>query len=115
MKPPVVKRHLCNIVRPSTTRDSRGQTTGSSTVVAVDVPFGLRPLQGRERELARKEYASATVAVTMHLDPRWALTPKDSFVRVGGSKSGQALNIGYIKDNETDGVETEIICGEGDL
>jgi|TARA_R100000093_G_scaffold65218_1_gene36193 head-tail adaptor len=110
-----LKRHIGDIMRPSTTLDSRGQLTGSDTTVATGVYFSLKPLNGREREIARQEFADASVLVTMHIDLDWSLTTKDKILRRSGPHSGRALNIGFIRDDETFGLDTEIVCGEGDL
>jgi len=110
-----IKRHVCDIKRPSETRDSRGQVTGTDTTIAVDVPFSLKPLTGRERELARQEFADASSLVNIHLDPAWGVTPADYLVRRGGVLSGRSLAIKYIRDDETSGLNTEMLCGEGDL
>lgn len=107
-----LKLHIGDIKRPATGVDSRGQVTGVDTTVASSVPFALRPLRGREREIARQEFASASVMVTMHTDPTWALTSEDKIVRTSGPNSGRELNIGYVFDEELDGRDTKIICGE---
>lgn len=116
-KEPEVKRHFGDIARPPTTLDSRGQldTSVADTVVAVEVPFSLKPLRGRELEIARQTFAEATVRVTMHVDPDWALTVKDKIVRRSGPNTGRELKVGYIFDEEMVGQETAMLCGEGDI
>lgn len=116
MKKKPHKRHYCDITRPSTTLGSRGQLSGADTNVATNVPFSLKPLRGRELEIARQQFAEASVIVTVHLNRDWALTVKDKIVRKTGPHLDRALNIGYIRDNEHDTErDVELVCGEGDL
>jgi hypothetical protein len=103
------------VLRPSITKDSRGQITGDPTVLATRVFYAYKPLSGLEREIARQEFASASATVTMDIDRSWGLTPNDYLMRTSGPHAGTRLNIGYIKDMETLGLNTEIIVGEGDL
>ena len=114
-KPPTAKIHTGTILRPPTAKDSKGQLTGDDSTVANNVRFHMRPLAGRELESARQQFAAASVLVTLNVNRQWNLTPKDKIVYVGGPLAGRELNIGHIRDFGALGLETEIVCGEGDL
>ena len=109
------KRFVGDVIRSPTTKSASGLPTGPDTVIASNVMFAMRPLRGREIELARQQFAGASVRVTLHLDRAWGLTPADKIIYRGGPLDGQILNIGHIADDGTLGLDTVLTCSEGDL
>ncbi len=109
------KRFLGDIVRPPKTKSSSGLPTGDDTVIATGILFAMRPLRGREIEIARQQYAAASVRITLHLNRSWGLTPSDKIIYRGGPLDGRTLKIGHIADEGRLGLDTVIMCSEGDL
>ena len=102
-------RHVVNIVQPSTTADSRGQRTGSDTAILSDVPCEIKPLGGREAEVAHQLYAGANAKIRLYSDPSITLTTKMMVVEQG---TNRRFGIGYIKDELRIGSEVELLCTE---
>ena len=102
-------RHIVNIVQPSTAVDARGQRTGSDTAILSDIPCEIKPLGGRELEVAHQLYPSATAKINLYSDP--SITLKTSMVVVEQG-TNKRFGIGYIKDQLRNGFEVELLCSE---
>jgi head-tail adaptor len=101
------RRYVATILRPRATYDDRGQERGGDEVVMRDVPVSLDTLNGREVELARQLYPTATMRAQLVGDPKRPITYRDRLV-VGI----RSLEIGYIKDEQQNGINLELLLGE---
>lgn len=108
-------RHVVNVMRPTKTKASLGQSQGNPEIVLKNVPCSIENLNGRELELARTSFASANVKVGLYGNPANPIFSTD-YCEVVGQKNrkGEArrLNIGSINDRFQNGVELTLICGE---
>ena len=100
-------RHQVDIYRPSASIGSRGQRTGSPTLLLAEVPCSIETLSGLEMIRAQKQFADATHRVHLHADPDTPLTPRDYLLF--GTRT---LNIGAIEDVDQIGVECVLLCKE---
>ena len=92
---------------PSQDLGERGRRQGPDTVVLANVPCSIETLSGRELEVARQLYATATARVELHGDPAAPLTPQH-YLLFGTKK----LHIGHVDDVDRLGVEYVLLCGE---
>lgn len=98
-----------NLVQKSTSQDSRGQPTGSDTVVCANVFCSIQSLTGRQSEIANQLYPSASKTISCILDSSIAINDKMTWVEVATSKR---FEIGYVRDDERHGTMIETLCSE---
>lgn len=105
-KPP--KRHYVTILKPSAARGTKGQKTGSDTIVLEEVPCSIETLAGRELDQARTTVADATHRVTMWANPQTPIASEYYLVM----EDGRRLEIGHYDDVDQLGVEWLLLCRE---
>jgi len=104
----LVKRHYVTIKRPSTAKGTKGQRTGSDTIVLANWPCSIETLSGGERELARTIVVDATHRVIGWADRTNPIRELDYLVLEGGRR----LAIGHVADPEQLGLEWHLLCAE---
>ena len=103
------KRHTVTIKRPGDTLDELGRRdVTSDTVVAENVPCSIEPLSGRELEVARQNFPTATHRVRLFADLNWDLTPRDYLV----PETGENLEIADRQYAEGIIWEANLLCGQ---
>ena len=100
-------RHRVDIKLPSTSRGTRGEKSGSDTTAASSIPCSIETLSGREVEIARQLYPSATLAVELRYGELTSLTTEHYFVF--GSRQ---LNIGHLDNVDQRNILWRALCGE---
>lgn len=100
-------RHVVSVMRPTKTKGTLGETQGESEIVMNQWPCSIETLQGREAELARQTFASATLKVEGYGDPRRPFMATD-YLQFGSRK----LCIGFINDKQQNGLQLSLLCGE---
>lgn len=99
-------RHRVDVKLPTTSLGSRGQRSGSDTLVVSDVPCEIVTLSGRELELARQTYPRASLLVTMWR-PGLDITSQH-YLQFGSRR----LEIGAVVDEDQLGLKYLLTCGE---
>ena len=101
------RRFVASIYRPAQALDAYGQEKGAEQVIMRDVPVSLETLSGREVELARQQYAGATLRAQLTGDPKKPISYRDRL-----QVNGRSLEIGFIRDEQQNGIELELLLGE---
>lgn len=102
-------RHIVDVMSPAEALDDRGQPGGQDIVYRKQVPCSIETLNGREGELARQQFASATHRVEMYGDPG---KPLDHTMYLLKHPEMRRLEIGFINDVHQNGVVLSLLCGE---
>ncbi|HUQ68745.1 MAG TPA: head-tail adaptor protein [Planctomycetaceae bacterium] len=100
-------RHVVNVMKPAENSNTRGQPTGEDEVYIKDVPCSIEPLGGRESEIARQVFESATAKVKFYGDPNRPIS-RSHYLQFGSRR----LEIGDVKDVEQNGIVIELLVGE---
>ena len=99
-------RHRTNITARSSTTGARGQRTGTDTVKVYSWPCSIETLSGREGELARQVFPSATLKVVGRY-PGLTVTT-EHFLKFGT----RTLEIGHVNNVDQLNDQIELLCGE---
>ena len=99
------RKHYMTLMRPATVTDDHGGAKGLDDVIAKDVPCSLETLGGREAELARQNFATASAKVGC-IGP---LPVKTLDYWLLGDRR---LEIVDIQDIEQNGVNLQMLVGE---
>lgn len=98
-------RHYATIETPTQTGTGlRGQPIIAWTAFACDVPIAIKPLAGKEAEIARQLVATATHRIKLRHYAGLSETMRINF-------AGKYFNIGWVKDDFIRH-ETELVCTE---
>jgi hypothetical protein len=103
------RRHVLNLVQKSTSQDTRGQPTGSDTVIVANVFCSIDSITGRQSEIAHQLYPSATKTIRCTLDSGTTVNTNMAWVEVA---TGKRFEIGYVHDELRYGMEIETLCSE---
>lgn len=98
--------HQCDIYRPGSAKDSRGQEHGKR-LVRKGVPCSIATLSGRELEQARATWAEAAYRVEMYGDPKH---PIDETCWL--EMNGRRMNIAHKSDPDFNEIKLTLLCGE---
>lgn len=90
----------------SSAYDGRGQPTDADVTVLADVPCSVVELAGRELEVARKVFASATYRVMMWGEPGTVINTQHYLTL----DSSEVLYIGHAVDSDLMGYEYVLLC-----
>lgn len=114
--PAGLMRHLVTIKEhkiesASTEYDDYGQLSSSSTALSTGTNFRayIEQLSGREAEVARQVYPSASHRVTVDYNSTLDSTGGPRRVVVFGSRT---LNIGAVLNPDLENVQLQLLCGE---
>ena len=100
-------RHLVNVMRPTDTEGTRGQSRGEPQTIYKNWPCSIATLNGREVEQARSVFAEATHKVEGYGNPAKRLAERD-YLQFGE----RTLHIGFINDKQQNGLMLSLLCGE---
>lgn len=100
-------RQRVNVMRPTKTEGTVGQTQGNPETIIRNWPCSIEALSGRELELARSTFAAATLKVEGYGDPKKPIKETD-YLEFGERK----LYVGFVNDQDQNGVELSLVCGE---
>lgn len=99
---------VADLMRPTKTKGSLGETQGTPETVCRNVPFRtFRPLNGTEQERARQVGATANYSIEVWGDPNWTKL-EQCYFQIGARK----LNIAYVNDRKMNGLDLQLLCGE---
>lgn len=104
-----IKEH--KIDAASTDYDSYGQVSASSTAwsTVLKARAAIEQLSGREAEVARQVYASATHRVTVDYHATLASTGGSRRAVVFGDRF---LHVGAVLNEDQENVQLQLLCGE---
>lgn len=102
-------RHFIDIKTPASGVDNRGQRTGSDVDYLTNIPCEIRNLSGRDAEIARQLFPTATVSIRMMADSSYSINANHVVIEQANSRR---LAIGYVNDKHRNGVEIELLCSE---
>lgn len=109
-------RHVVNVMRPTKNKGTVGESQGQPDVVMRNWPCSIETLQGREADLARQTFASATLKVEGYGDPRNPFKATDYLEFVDGvtgtKDKPRKLYIGVVNDEKQNGIKLTLLCGE---
>lgn len=100
-------RHIVNVMRPTKSKGTLGETQGEPEVVMRNVPCSIKTLTGTEQERARQNGVTATYKVEMYGDPSKPIDEK-CFLQMGT----RTLNVSQVEDVAFNGVQLVLLCGE---
>lgn len=103
-------RHRVNVMRPTKSTNTIGNTQGAPETILRDWPCSIETMSGREIEIARSIYADATLKVEGYGNPNNQFKVTDYLT--GGSIGERVLNIGHINDKQQNGIQLSLVCGE---
>jgi hypothetical protein len=109
-------RHVVKVMRPPKNTGTIGQTQGEPETICKEWPCSIETLQGREAELARQTFASATLKVEGYGNPNNPIRETDylEFVDgvIGTKDKPRKLYVGVVNDKRQNGIELTLLCGE---
>jgi hypothetical protein len=109
-------RHVVKVMRPTKTTNTLGNTQGEPEVICKQWPCSIETLQGREAELARQTFASATLKVEGWGNPQNPIRETDYLEFVDGVlgtiDKPRKLYVGVVNDLKQNGIELSLLCGE---
>ena len=98
-------RHVVNVMRPTKSKGSLGQSQGEPETIIQNVPCSIETLSGNEQEAARQNGVTATYMVKltgpMDIDEKCYLTL--------GSRQ---FNIAHVADTNLNGIDLVLLCAE---
>lgn len=100
-------RHQLTIYRRATGLDTRGQVTGTDTIVMRDVPCEVKQLSGRQITSRQKHFADATYEVRFYPDPQQQIRVADYFLF-----GTRRLEVGALLDEDQTNFEVVALCRE---
>jgi hypothetical protein len=102
-----MRRHIVNVMRPTKTTGTLGETQGTPEVVCKDWPCSIKTLSGKEQQTARQNGADAIYEVEGYGDPKWEKL-EECYLQFGERK----LNIAFVDDENQNGIKLRLLCGE---
>lgn len=103
-------RHVCDVMRPAETKNTRGQERGKDTPIVRDWPCLITPFGSSESEIAGGSFANATFEIAGYSDPSMRFREKDYLLLKDGS--GRRFDISGIVDTDQNGLNLVLTCGE---
>jgi hypothetical protein len=101
-------RHIVTVKRPPAgNHGTRGQKQGEDETIYAEWPCSIETLSGSEVELARQNFASASLKVSGHTDPKKLIHATDYLVF-----GARTLHVGFVNNIDQLGLEAELLCGE---
>lgn len=86
---------------------SLGEKQGEDETIYGNWPCSISTLSGREGELARQNFPSASLIVKGYTDPSKPIKTAD-YVQFGARR----LHVGFVNDVDQVGLVAELLCGE---
>lgn len=106
-------RHRVNVMRPTSAEGSIGQLQGKPELLMANVPCSIKPISGSsESEDARQNGVVAQLTVELYADPRKPIKERDWLYVHPITDDCRKLNIAYVQDEEQNGIELTLFCGE---
>ena len=103
-------RHVCDVMRPAETKNSRGQERGKPETLVRDWPCSITPFGSSEVEVGGSVFANATFEISGYGDPSIRFAEKDYLILKDGSN--RRFDISGINDVDQNGRELILTCGE---
>lgn len=103
-----MRKHRCDVMRPATTKSTRGQERGQDEVLLRGVPCSITATGGAESEQAGSTYVDATYEVECYGDPRKPIRAKDYLQFTDGRR----FDISFVTDVKQNGRELVLSCHE---
>ena len=101
-------RHIVTVKRPpSGNHGTRGQKQGEDETIYANWPCSIVTLSGSEAELARQNFATASLKVSGYTDPKKLIQATD-YLQFGT----RTLHVGFVNNIDQLGLEAELLCGE---
>lgn len=108
--------HVVDVLEPVEALDSRGQLAGSPKVYMRNVPCSIKPLSGREAEIARQLVPLATLQVEMWGEPSLPIDERMKLRQHGGKKRADGtdllIEVQFVNDLKRNGCELQLLCTE---
>jgi hypothetical protein len=108
-----MRRHIVNVMRPTSNLDDRGQRQGNDETIIKEWPCKIETLSGNKAQIERMAIPTATHTVTGWGNPDKRLKDKDYLT--GGNLGDRTLLIELINDKNLNGVNLILTCSETKL
>lgn len=105
-------RHVVRVMRPTVAAGPLGETQGKPLVIFRQWPCRIRALSGNEQEAARQISVNVQYSVEGIGDPNKPFEETDYLEFGPEDKPTRTLNIGFIGDENLNGRNIKLLCGE---